>query len=164
MADATGGFVADFAEVSDILWRERELLDVLVFKLDSERLLLESGAVRWLARSTREVDLVLEQLGLTEVTRALEVDALAAELGLPPNAGLAAVADAAPSPWGELFHAHRAAFRTLIGEITDLAEANRIALTDACASTERALTAVGAVGASDRVGYPIPLQLPATAR
>src|SRR5450432_2354224 len=164
MADATGGFVADFAEVSDILWRERELLDVLVFKLDSERLLLEAGAVRWLARSTREVDLVLEQLGLTEVTRALEVHALAAELGLPPNAGLAAVADAAPSPWGELFHAHRAAFRTLIGEITDLAEANRIALTDACASTERALTAVGAVGASDRVGYPIPLQLPATAR
>jgi len=144
MTELTGEFVADFAELSDLLWHERELLDLLVFKLESERLLLEAGAVRWLARSTREVDLVLEQLGLTEVTRALEVDAVAEQLGLPSNAGLAELADAAPSPWGELFHAHRAAFRTMIVEITDLAEANRIALTDACASSERVLREVAA--------------------
>jgi hypothetical protein len=144
MAELTGGFVADFAELSDLLWHERELLDLLVFKLESERLLVESGAVRWLARSTREVDLVLEQLGLTEVTRALEVDAVAKQLGLPPNASLTELADAAPSPWGELFHAHRAAFRTLIAEISSLAGANRIALTEACASSERVLQEVAA--------------------
>ena len=69
-----------FAEVSDTLWRERELLDLLLFKLDSERLLLRAGSIRWLARSTHEVDLVLEQLQLVEITRALEVDDLAAQL------------------------------------------------------------------------------------
>jgi len=152
--------VAEFAELSDILWRERELLDVLVFKLESERLLLESDAVRWLSRSTREIELVLEQLRFTGVTRALEVDALAAHLGLPIHAGLAALAEAAPSPWSELFHAHRTAFRTLMTEITDLAQANRVALTDACTSSELALVAIGA---GELAGHVIPYQLPASA-
>jgi len=73
--------VAGFAEVSDILWRERELLDVLLFKLDQERLLLAEDNVRWLARANHEIDVVLEELRLTELTRAMEVDTLAAELG-----------------------------------------------------------------------------------
>ena len=103
--------MSGFAEVSDILWRERELLDLLLFKLDSEQLLLRAGRVQWLARSTHEVDLVLEQLQLVEITRALEVDDLAAQLGLPPGATLSELAAAAPTPWTELFHAHQAAFR-----------------------------------------------------
>ena len=131
-----------FAEVSDILWRERELLDVLLFKLDSERLLLRAGSVRWLARSTHEVDLVLEQLQLVEISRALEVDDLAAQLGLPTGATLADLATVAPSPWAELFHAHRAAFRTLIDEVTDLAETNERALREACAASRQNLAAL----------------------
>jgi hypothetical protein len=134
--------VTGFAEVSDILWRERELLDVLLFKLDSERLLLRAGSTRWLARSTHEVDLVLEQLQLVEISRALEVDDLAAQLGLPTGATLSDIATAAPTPWSELFHAHRAAFRTLIDEVTDLAEANQRALLEACAASKQNLAAL----------------------
>ncbi len=130
-----------FAEVSDILWRERELLDVLLFKLDSERLLLRAGSVRWLARSTHEVDLVLEQLQLVEISRALEVDDLAAQLGLASGATLSDLAAAAPSPWAELFHAHRTAFRTLIDEVTELAETNERALREACATSRQNLAA-----------------------
>ncbi len=88
-----------FAEVSDILWRERELLDVLLFKLETEKLLLDAGELRWLSRSTREIELVLEQLRLTEINRAIEVDALATQLGLPSDSTLTALAEAAPSPW-----------------------------------------------------------------
>jgi hypothetical protein len=131
--------VTGFAEVSDTLWRERELLDVLLFKLDSERLLLRAGSIRWLARSTHEVDLVLEQLQLVEITRALEVDDLAAQLGLPQGATLSDLAAVAPTPWTELFHAHRAAFRTLIDEVATLAESNEQALRDACVASERNL-------------------------
>jgi hypothetical protein len=134
--------VTGFAEVSDILWRERELLDVLLFKLDSERLLLRAGNVRWLARSTHEVDLVLEQLQLVEVTRALEVDDLAAQLGLQPGATLAELAAVAPTPWAELFHAHRAGFRTLVDEVAQLAEANQRALREACGMSEQNLAAL----------------------
>jgi hypothetical protein len=136
--------VIGFAEVSDILWRERELLDLLLFKLDSERLLLRAGSIRWLARSTHEVDLVLEQLQLVEISRALEIDDLASQLGLPLGATLSEVAAVAPTPWAELFDAHRAAFKTLIDEVTELAETNRRALRQACATSEHALAALQA--------------------
>jgi transcription initiation factor TFIIIB Brf1 subunit/transcription initiation factor TFIIB len=135
--------VAGFAEVSDILWRERELLDVLLFKLDQERLLLADSNVRWLARATREIDLVLEQLRLTEITRAMEVDALAGEVGLAPGASLAGLAAAAPSPWAELFAAHRDAFVSLTDQIAAAADANRHSLDDALRTTRDALRELG---------------------
>lgn len=145
-----------FAEVSEILWRERELLDMLLFKLESEQLLLKTGDVRWLSRATREIELVLEQLRLTELTRALEVAALATSLNLPLDPTLAALADVAPSPWGDLLHAHRAAFVSLVAEVTDFAEANRAALKAACGATEHRLVALGA---EELAGFGIPRQI-----
>ena len=139
------------AEVSDILWRERELLDVLLFKLEEEQLLLAAGKVRWLSRATREVELVLEQIRLTELTRSIEVDAAAAQLGLEPNPSLGTLADIAPAPWGDLFRAHRAAFLKLTQEITGLADANREFVTTAYRSARETLLALG--GASRLDGY-----------
>jgi hypothetical protein len=131
------------AEVSDILWRERELLDVLLFKLEEEQLLLASGRVRWLARATREVEIVLEQIRLTELTRSIEVDAVASSLGLQPNPSLSALADAAPVTWSHLLHAHRTAFLTLTHEITALAEANRDFVSSAYQAARETMLAFG---------------------
>jgi hypothetical protein len=132
------------AEVSDILWRERELLDVLLFKLEEEQLLLASGRMRWLSRATREVELVLEQIRLTELTRAMEVDALADELGLQPNPSLAQLCERAPDPWGPLFSAHRDAFLAATKEIMALAESNREIVSSSFHATREALLAFGA--------------------
>jgi hypothetical protein len=139
--------VAGFAEVSDILWRERELLDVLLFKLDQERLLLADNFVRWLPRATHEVELVLEQVRLTELTRAVEVDALAAELGIEPGPTLAELAAAAPAPWGDLFHAHRVAFGRLSEQVQQRADSNRRALDAAWQSANEMLLALSSGGA-----------------
>ncbi|GAA0320278.1 flagellar export chaperone FlgN [Kineococcus aurantiacus] len=113
------------AEVSGILWKERELLELLLFKLEEEQLVLASGRTRWLAHATREVEFVMEQIRSTELLRAVEVDAIAADLGLEPGPSLNAIAEAAPEPWGQLFTSHRDAFLTLTSEIQDLADANR---------------------------------------
>ncbi|MGH8889715.1 MAG: flagellar protein FlgN [Acidothermaceae bacterium] len=144
--------MAGFAVVSDVLWRERELLDVLLYKLDQERLLLADGNVRWLARATHEIDLVLEQIRLTELSRAIEVDALGAELGLEPGPTLAALADAAPSPWAELFAAHRIAFASLSEQIEACARSNRGALDDAWQSTQQTLLALSPGGSRGSFG------------
>ncbi|MBX5447062.1 MAG: flagellar protein FlgN [Acidothermus cellulolyticus] len=149
------------AEVSDILWRERELLDVLLFKLEEEQLLLAAGKARWLARATREVELVLEQIRLTELTRAVEVDAVAATLGLEPNPSLAQLADAAPPPWSDLLRAHREAFLRLTQEITSLAEANREFVTSAYHSAEAALRSLRGATAD---GYTATGRLQSTTR
>lgn len=116
-------------ELSSVLWRIRELLELLLFKLEEEQLLLASGRSRWLAHATREVEVVLEQVRQAEVLRAAYAQAAATELGLGPDASLAQIADAAPMPWFEMLHQHRKAFLTLAAEISSLAEANRDLLT-----------------------------------
>jgi FlgN protein len=113
------------SHVSTILWRERQLLELLLFKLEEEQLVLAAGRTRWLARATREVEVVLEEIRQTELARAVEVDALAGELRLPPNASLRQLVEAAPAPWRELLEDHRRAFLGLTEEIVTMAASNR---------------------------------------
>jgi hypothetical protein len=116
-------------EVSAVLWRERHLLELLLFKLDEEQLVLAAGRTRWLARATREVEMVLEELRQTELERAVEVGRVAASLGLPDGASLRQLADAAPPPWQGMLAEHREAFLTLTEEISTLTHTNRELLT-----------------------------------
>jgi len=112
-------------DVSAILWRERHLLELLLFKLDEEQLVLAAGRSRWLARATREVEMVLEEIRQTELERAIEVTRVATELGVPSDASLRQLAEAAPAPWCGLLLEHRAAFLALTDEITMLVQSNR---------------------------------------
>jgi FlgN protein len=116
-------------DLSSVLWRLRELLELLLFKLEEEQLLLASGRTRWVAHATREVELVLDQIRHAELVRATHTNAVATELGLPPDVSLAGLAAEAPPPWSELLQQHRRAFLTLTAEITALANANRDLLT-----------------------------------
>ena len=112
-------------EVSNILWRERQLLELLLFKLEEEQLLLAAGRSRWLAHATREVETVLAEIRRVEATRAGEVEALAVSMGLAPTASLRELADAAPAPWDTVFNDHREAFLAATQEISALAQDNR---------------------------------------
>ena len=112
-------------EVSAILWRERHLLELLLFKLDEEQLVLAAGRTRWLARATREVEMVLEEIRQAELERAVEVARVAVDLGLPAGASLRQLAEAAPPPWQGMLAEHRQAFLTLTDEVTALVQTNR---------------------------------------
>jgi hypothetical protein len=117
------------ADLSSILWREREMLELLVFKLEEEQLVLAGNRSRWLAHATREVEVVLEQIRKTEVLRAAEVTAVGMELGCASNPSLGDLADLAPVPWNDLLRQHRAAFMSITAEVQALANANRELLT-----------------------------------
>ncbi|GAB3681679.1 flagellar export chaperone FlgN [Angustibacter aerolatus] len=127
------------AEVSTVLWTERELLELLLFKLEEEQLVLASARTRWLAHATREVEMVIEQIRGAELSRAVAVDDLASELGLPPGPSLNALADAAPAPWDELLRGHREAFLTLTDEIAAMSRSNRELLGAAQRTSREAL-------------------------
>src|SRR3954453_7007601 len=99
-------------EVSNILWQERQLLELLLFKLEEGQLVLASGRARWLNAATREVELVLEKIKRTELARAIEVDELAAELGVEPGQSLPQLSETVPAPWQGIFEQHRRAFLT----------------------------------------------------
>lgn len=112
-------------EFSGVLWRERQLLELLLFKLEEEQLILTSGRTQWLGHATREVESVLEQIRKAELGRAVEADAAAREVGLPEGSSLLAIAQRAPAPWDELLTEHHGAFVSLTDQINALAEGNR---------------------------------------
>ena len=129
-------------EVSSILWRERELLDLLLFKLEEEQLLLAAGRTRWLGHATREVEMVLGEMKRLELSRAVEVEAVAAQLGLSQGISLRELADAAPPPWGGILREHRNAFLAATEEITALARSNKDLLARGYRSARDALVSL----------------------
>lgn len=112
-------------DFSGVLWRERQLLELLLFKLEEEQLILTSGKTQWLGHATREVESVLEQIRAAELGRAIEADAAALEVGVPEGSNLLAIAAHSPSPWRELLTEHHRAFVELTEQVNELAEGNR---------------------------------------
>ena len=116
-------------DLSLILWRERELLENLLYKLEVEKLVLASGDTRWLATAAREVEAVLETLRETELLRAVAADEAARAVGMAANPSLRALADSSAEPWRSILMDHRDAFLRYTNEIVDLAAINRELLT-----------------------------------
>lgn len=130
-------------KLSLILWRERELLDTLLYRLEVEQLVLAGGRTHHLARAARDVESTLEDLRCTEVLRAVAADEAAADVGLAPNPALRALAEASPEPWRTMLLEHRQAFTTLSQKITEMAEANRDLITSGFRSARETLLAFG---------------------
>lgn len=116
-------------KLSLILWRERELLETLLYRLEVEQLVLTSGRSSWLARATRDVEGVLETLRETEVLRAVAADEAAEQAGLSTHSSLRELADAAPEPWRSMLHEHRDAFASVTRRLTETADTNRDLIT-----------------------------------
>ncbi len=126
-------------ELSTVLWRERELLEQLLFKLEEEELVLASGRVRWVGRASREVEAAVDQIQGIEFGRAIEADDAAREVGTAENASLLELAGAAPAPWNDLLRGHHAALAELTSQIDARAASNREALTTSMRAVQKAL-------------------------
>lgn len=129
--------------LSQILWRERELLELLSFRLEVERLVLASGRTRYLATATDEIEDVLASLRETELMRAVAADATAEDLGLMPNPSLSALAEASPEPWRAILVEHREALVGLAREIADLSSENQGLLSAGYRAAQETLLAIG---------------------
>lgn len=116
-------------DLSSVLWRERELLETLAYKLEVEQLVLAAGRSHWLAVAAREVEDVLQCIRDIEVLRAVEVEEVAEALGLDPEPSLRELAEASEEPWRSILLDHREAFTTTAAQITRLSESNRELLT-----------------------------------
>ncbi|KUM36895.1 flagellar protein FlgN [Arthrobacter sp. EPSL27] len=127
-------------ELSALLWRERELLDVLTFKLEEEQLLLTSGKSRWLPHGTKEVEQVLGHLAQASLARTIEASVVAEAWGLPTEASLAELAAAAPEgTWSEILTAHLNALTRQTALIKELRDSNEQYLRTAVRSTQESL-------------------------
>jgi transposase len=113
------------SDVSNILWRERQLLELLVFKLEEEQLVLAAGRSRWLPYATREVENVLGEIKRIELERAVQVADASGGLGLSDAPTLRELAKITPPPWDGIFAEHRRALLALAQEIDAITRSNR---------------------------------------
>jgi hypothetical protein len=109
-------------ELASLLWRLRELLDDLLYRVVVQRLILDSGDTGWLAHASRELDAAVREVHTAEALRAAKVDGIAGQLGLPAGSTLARLADAAPEPWRSMLHEHREALLGLVADVESAAE------------------------------------------
>jgi hypothetical protein len=130
--------------LSQVLWRERELLEELQYQLEVEQLVLATGRTRWLVRAATGVESVLSDLRKTELMRAVAADHVAEVVGLAPNPSLRELGEHSPEPWGEIFREHREAFTTLTTDITALADSNRELIGSGLRSARETLLALDA--------------------
>jgi hypothetical protein len=139
------------ADLNSVLWRERELLESLLFHLETEQLILASGRTRWLPRASAQIERTTEALRDTELLRAAQADEMAAELGLAADPSLNALAEAAVEPWGTIFEDQREAFLSITTQIAETASANRVLLAAGQQATREALLALSGTSPGARV-------------
>lgn len=140
-----------FDELSRLLWDQRQLIDLLLYKLEVEQLVLAAGRTRWIDQSAREVGAVLDELREVDLIRASCTTAVAGQLGLPPEPTLREICDAAQEPWAEIFRDHLGMLVTSIGNLEELAEANRELLARGLHDTQTFLSSLEVDSAAE--GY-----------
>lgn len=128
------------------LWKQRETLEVMLFKLEEERLITSTGSSRWLPRATRELEAVIAQAQTMELERSMESEAVAVDLGLPPEASLKDIAQAAGEPWETLLNQHREALIQLTTEIADVSKTNQEVLASLQRATQETLMGMQGIG------------------
>ncbi|GAB2476721.1 flagellar protein FlgN [Jatrophihabitans fulvus] len=108
-----------------VLWRERELLEQLLYALTCQQLLLASGGIRWISAADAQVRAAVDEVTACELQRAVVTHEYAWAVGLPSDAALEDLARAAEEPWDTVLGEHREALRELASEIGAVTAENR---------------------------------------
>ena len=140
------------SDISNALLKEQALLEMLLFKLEEEHLILAAGRTRWLAAATREVEAVLAEIRRCELLRATLVAGAAPGLGLGANPSLRDLAEAAPAPWDFVLDQHRRSFLEIADDIGAQANANKQLLNRGAAATKDLLERAARERAAGRAG------------
>jgi hypothetical protein len=112
-------------DLSAALWQERRQLELLLFRLETQRLHVLAGNLQWLSFTASEVESVLDRLRFEALARSVDSAAVAAEWGLPAQATLnELVAGAPPGAWPDVLQDHLDGLRGLLRQLNDAARAN----------------------------------------
>jgi hypothetical protein len=136
--------------LSSQLHRECGLMELLLFKLQQEHLMLAAGQDRWLAHATAEVNLVMAELQQVSGSRTATATSLAAQTGLAATATLAQLALAAPTEWQVMLSDQRDQLRDLLQQVEQVGRTNREILASRLSVARDALVMLGEAPA---VGY-----------
>ncbi|MDQ1287662.1 MAG: hypothetical protein QG622_1227 [Actinomycetota bacterium] len=140
-------------DLAAVLWRQRELAECLIYRLECEQLLVAAGHTRFLGVATAEVEQLLGEMSIVEMQRSAIADRVGAEFGLDPGATLEEIAGSVQPPWTEVLIEHRQALITLTSELSALAEANRHLMAAGMKAVETAMANLGLRQGTTSLGY-----------
>ncbi|MFP3906284.1 MAG: flagellar protein FlgN [Acidimicrobiales bacterium] len=146
--------VADrLSTLSQTLWRQRALVEVLLYRLEVQQMILATGKSRWIDMSAHDIEDAIEGLRAEELVRATSVAAVAPLLKVPETASLTELAVAAGEPWDQILRDHQAAFLSLIASVEAVSRDNRELLNHGLRDTHDFLSRVASAPGSD--GYSV---------
>ncbi len=122
-----------------VLWREREMLEALLYRLEVEELVMSTGRTRWLANASRDVEEAAAAMRQLEIARAVAASEAAEAAGLAPDASLGELIGTAEEPWRGILTDHRDTFLSLTDEIARVAQANRALIVAGLRATQETL-------------------------
>jgi flagellar biosynthesis/type III secretory pathway chaperone len=140
-------------DLAAVLWRQRDHLERLVYRLECEQMMMASGRTRFLAVATGEVEALLDELGVVELQRAAVAGRVATEAGLPADATLEQIATVLQPPWTDVLVEHRNALISLTSELAVLAETNKHLMSAGMKAVEAALASLGVRQGTTSIGY-----------
>lgn len=131
-------------DLSMQLMRERELLELLLFKLDEQQMLLATGRNRWIRHAVNEIERVLAAMPTVALSRDSLVIAVADEWGVPEARTLRELIDAAPTDaWREVLTGHLTTMIALADEIEQMKQINEQRLRTAIRVTQETIAGLG---------------------
>ena len=152
------------AELTRLLWTQRELIGELEYRLEVQQLVMTNGRHERLHLAVADVEGVLDRIRVLEDHRLGVVAECAVELGLPVGASLQQLIDAAPEPWKYALGDHQTELLRIVARTEDLASSNRGIATRTVEENRHAFEAMGVtpVTAYGRHGDRPHLELPPT--
>lgn len=125
MTEHSGHTKSRLADLSQLLWDQRSLIELLEFRLEVQQLLTMAGKVDRLHLAVADVESVIDRIRMSEDVRLGVVAECAVELHLPTGASLRDISAAAPAPWNFVLSDHQTALLQLVASTEELASATR---------------------------------------
>ena len=138
--------------LADTLWQERHMVETLLYRMVTAKLLLAADEHRFVSAAMDEVEAVVDALRGAEQGRMAALVQVADRLEVPvEDLTLAEIARRAPAAMRLVFDDHRQAFLDLTAEIEQTADANRQLASGALGRVRRSLDALA--GANPATTY-----------
>ncbi len=106
-------------ELTDVLDRERRLLEMVLFKLVEARHLLAADEARFLPWASAELERAVERVREATLLRAVVAQRVATAHGLAADAALPMLLSQADEPYAAILAEQQDALHRLVGEIRD---------------------------------------------
>jgi len=126
LVPATVGDLAEvMAELSSVLWKQRNQIEMLQYRLEVQQLICATATERRLQIAVDEVEVALEEIRRSERARDAVVRQCAQLLALASDASLADIRSRVPEPWHSMLADHQEALLAMVADAENLAARNR---------------------------------------